>query len=446
MVGRPSSSKGKPRASNGDSPPPYFPPVYVAETRTTEVVTTTTTTQLFSLPLLRRKPSHDVFGIAHREKELPQVPDPLPPSFSTTSALALASIGLSLPHSSPQLTPRNSSEVNTVSFGGDSPPSTSLHPRGLLHRPGQRARAASSIVTEAQAARRRSRGLSLNASALLSLGPSDPKGKGKQTEYTESPEPSPKLLSRKPSFWSRKKANASSQELSEPEHPLPSEKLLHPLPLPQLPTFQPSSPFEVDIVSDNSPATPSSSTHHRRGLSRSHSERAGSSTFVPFPERSSTLLSPGGQPRFHTPPHAQAMRPATADAAHPPHNHNHFQQQPPSPSSPPMPTRVHARRRSMTNPPLLQRLSMGLFSSNASSSSGSSPINSTPPPLPTTPVSLHASPRPSFVNPSTAPAAPRPSSSKAPGPPSANESPEVYLQRILMTVSKAEITTILASR
>ncbi|KAH8835319.1 hypothetical protein DL96DRAFT_1519946 [Flagelloscypha sp. PMI_526] len=330
-----------------------------------------------------------------------------------------------MPHTIPQHPgppSRSSSEVNTVAFASSSSPASYLYPTA-------RSRAMTSVADEDQLVRRRSRGLSLNAAALLSMGSgNDVKGKAKDSSHPDSPRGSPKVLSRRPSFWSRKKSAPSTHE---PAPPPPQEDQAHlapSLPLPELPSLLPISPFEIDLTPER-PASPPKMvrSHHQRGLSRSHSERGGSSRYVPKQEQSSTLL-----PSPHPSPTTR-MRPSTADS--PPIG---FGFNPPTPDVS-RPSTFHeqagpnSRRRSLTNPPLLQRWSMGLFSSN-SSSHGPSPMQpSTPPPLPS--VSLESSPRPSISRPS-----------HNPGPPVENESPELYLQRILMTVSKAEVTTVLASR
>ncbi|KAI0669996.1 hypothetical protein C8Q78DRAFT_976061 [Trametes maxima] len=107
----------------------------------------------------------------------------------------------------------------------------------------------------------------------------------------------------------------------------------------------------------------------------------------------------------------------------------------PSPAHPP-PTQQDVRPRAQTNPPLLHRLSVNLFGS----SSGHTPTSANSPNVldgqaVTTPPSSLGSSRPSLSKPSV----------EIPRPRADEESPEVYLSRLVEAVSKAEVASILAS-
>ena len=97
-----------------------------------------------------------------------------------------------------------------------------------------------------------------------------------------------------------------------------------------------------------------------------------------------------------------------------------------------------AASRALTNPPLLHRLSINLFGS--SSPGTHTPTSSSSPNVfdghVTSPPSSLGSSRPSLSKPSV----------EIPRPRSDEESPEVYLQRVVEAVSKADVATVLASR
>lgn len=243
----------------------------------------------------------------------------------------------------------------------------------------------------------------------------------------------PTKLARRSSFWSRKKVVSPPSGSLTPARR--SEASL--VPLPALPPF---SPFDMDMMkpsTQNNIQPESLKPHHTRGLSRSHSEKARRS------QKPSELHAPPLPPNLilpapDSPRPERIRRPATADASIPPSPQ--FMPNSAFTSSPlasptlekgetlpdPPPSR---RPRAQTNPPLLRRLSMNLFSSPSPSSNHG--VTS-----PSTSTSAIQSPL-------------RASTSKpnpVPKPHVDEESPEVYLTRLMVSVSKAEIGGILASR
>ncbi|KAJ6519521.1 hypothetical protein C8R45DRAFT_951795 [Mycena sanguinolenta] len=490
---------------NSNQPPPFklsSAPLLVAETTTTtQVLTTTTThtTHFFSLPLWKKRPAtpthappngrHSAFGVdvsgegrIHRpyvEKDLPPTPpdEPVfpvrlagtnstassshateedarvssfPPSLGSrksfaasqpTAALAHASLGLGLPHGIRNASAASSSsEVNTVAFAAVSEPR--LQPHALPRaKSANKLRTTSAVhapavvdLSDSEGSKRRTRGMSLGTTAsFLNLGMTDAKGKGREAE---EPQPAPMRsppkvsLARRASFWSRNRKSVAIDA-----EPIPQRDNI---PLPSLPSVQPLTPFTMDDfpVSASSPHG-----RHSRGLSRSYSERSGVPQTPPLP-------SP--RENGHSRPRRASRRPATADSTT---RSPSFLESPPPPlPPPPLPTFEPSaqfvaepaadehppapprRARAQTNPPLLYRLSMNLFShSNASSAHPSALIHDSPQNSPA--LSASNSPRPSFNKPP----------SVIPKPEIDHESPEIYLDRLLLAVSKAEVAGILAS-
>ncbi|KAJ7042551.1 hypothetical protein C8F04DRAFT_1076289 [Mycena alexandri] len=504
MVGRFSLGNSQDPPPPYKTPPA---PLLVAETTTTtqtQVLTTTTTqtTHFFSLPLWRKRPAtptpvapvvrHTVFGVEvsedgrmhgrdrfRVEKDLPPTPpdepafpvriaandaarhapeeDPRLSSFfpttssrksfaasQSTAALAHASLGLGLPHAMRNPSASSStSEVNTVAFGTSpmSPPeprtlNTIRRAKSSLKLRVTSAAAEPPVTIElsnSEGGKRRTRGMSLGTTAaFLNLGGgSDAKGKSRESEEHPGGGTPPKpSLARRASFWSRKKA--ATMDLPEP---LPQRKAI---PLPSLPSVVPITPFTMD---DMPMSASSAHSKHSRGLSRSYSERAG----VPPTPKSSA--SDSGFPR----PRRTSRRPATADSTA---RSPSFLDSPPPPlPTPPLPVPVvepakpapisvpaqdsHIssplrRPRAQTNPPLLYRLSMNLFSSSTAPSL-TQPLHDSPQNSPT--LSASNSPRVSLNRPP----------SVVPKPEIDHESPELYLSRLLLAVSKAEVAGILAS-
>ncbi|KIK71180.1 hypothetical protein GYMLUDRAFT_66390 [Collybiopsis luxurians FD-317 M1] len=474
------------------SPPPYNEndpsPLIFAETTVTrtEIVTTTTqtTTHFFSLPLWKRRAAQaststrgavdaDEMGFStsssnfRLDKELPPTPPDssgqaspftssrgpsrrtsveqetslpslfLPsdsgrvsfgnsPTHTSTSALAQATLGLPhvLPHASAS---SSSSEINSIAFASPLSSSEILSPRARSKQ-----RAVSTVgpspPVDLQSQQRRTRGLSLGPNGFLGFGTGDDKGKGKGKEAekeSDSPNSTPSKLSRRASFWSRKKISTSPETL-----PPARRSEVNLVPLPSLPPF---SPFSIDMTKESTSDTqPLQSTKplHSRGLSRSHSEKA----------RRSALKPPDPLP---LPPKLSGSsgvrRPMTADGPSPRLNLSSLSSALVTSSPLASPTLEKAekslvkleipppqRPRAQTNPPLLRRLSMNLFSSSSSS------------PLPPSPTPAVASPSPLRISTTSKPAS-------VPKPQMDEESPEIYLERLMVSVSKAEIGGILAS-
>ncbi|KAJ7655122.1 hypothetical protein DFH06DRAFT_1201661 [Mycena polygramma] len=446
-----------------DPPPPYktsSPPLIVAETTTTTQVLTTTTTHttFFSLPLWKKRPAtptpavarHSVFGVDvsedgrvqgrdrfRVEKDLPPTPPDegvFPVRLPGTNGTARHAPEQDAVSTSPFQGSRKSfaaaqstaALVNTVAFATGPAESSELRPQSKTLR-----RAKSSLkfrttsafeppvtieVSASEGGKRRMRGSSLGTTAaFLNLGGSDAKGNGKDIEEQPQPQPvrsPPKpSLSRRASFWSRKK----TATVDVPPEPTPLQR--ESIPAPSLPSVLPLTPFTMDDL----PVPSSSHSEHTRGLSRSYSERAG----VPLtpPPRPATADSTTRSPSFlNSPP--PPLPPPPLPAADPDPRAG--------PASTPDSTAPSRRPRAHTNPPLLYRLSLNLFSSSTSTQ--------TPPLIHDSPqnspnLSASNSPRVSFNKPP----------SVIPKPEVDHESPEIYLSRLLLAVSKAEVAGILAS-
>ena len=428
--------KNTPR-TNQTPPPPYQddnqpsdnqPSLIVTETTTrTEVVTTTTqtTTHFLSLPAWRqrsknngthlRRPStagsievtEEHAPFRQRNKELPPTPSGLPlllsrPSAMTsnrhqdpsqlTSSLSQSLHGfgyaqLALPQTSGSST-LHESEVNTVVFVPASSQSQPVSEPSLnIKRPeDSHGLGVSSYLTSPKEIERRTRGISLFGFTSTFDDKVDPKTKEQAWEPASE---QLKPLTRKLSFWSRKKAR------SQPRPFTAHGDFSH---------FHDSC--EINL-SDSTPSSHSAQKlQPRNPLSHSFSERPQSYYPVASPDIS---ISP--------PPSSPTRRPTTADN--------------------PGPIRIAApsfsrtsgqtclpRPRSQTNPPLLRRLSLNVFSSQPLLTSS---LTSSPSSL----LSASSNPyRSSVIIPH----------------PLEEESPGIYLDRLMDTVSKAEITKILASR
>ncbi|KAF7791941.1 hypothetical protein EIP86_002967 [Pleurotus ostreatoroseus] len=368
---------------------------------------------------------------------------------TSTALLARAALGLTLPPLSFNPTPSPSAtpatEVNTVSFiAPPIPPSTS--PLQMSQQNVRRAKSfqrmpdGSGEVAHAEVREsRRTRGLSLGP---LHFG-ADEKAEAKETE--SKPERR-KSLSRKSSFWSRKR-NDSRAAVPPVPPPPPAGQFLH---RPSLPSLNPVSPFRIDT---NAPEVPSVSLEEHNAaqtdLRRRHSERTPSQSSKPMSEspgptspksprrlKRPSTANPAGSPRpassyFPSSPSTLTGSPTLTSSPLP-------QDEAPASSSTPVPQVTFSRPRSQTNPPFLHRLSMNLFGSSPSSS----PVNGS-----TLGDSHVKTPRTSFSS-SSRPSLSRPSpkaSVEIPRPRHEEESPEVYLSRLLEAVSKAEVATVLAS-
>ncbi|KAI0757099.1 hypothetical protein C8Q80DRAFT_1245438 [Daedaleopsis nitida] len=360
-----------------------------------------------------------------------------------TAVLARAALGLGLPHAAPAtVSPSSSStEVNTVSFFPHLPSMTDLrrsnpmlrHAKSFYKEPETPVdEAPQSAIRE----RRRTRGLSLGPLSLMS---SDSKGKQREIELDVGPSEQ-KPLARKSSFWTRKRVNSRLDSTAVPPSPTPQ---------PAIPAFPPVSPFYV-----NTPVpSPGLSVNQAVDLQRRHSERSRKQSL----RKDDGKAPPDASPRLsttsvHTRRRRGPQRPQTADAA-PTSPHISFFAEPrplvASPHSSPLPTPLEqpappvppeSRNRSQTNPPLLHRLSVNLFGGSSSSTTHTPTSTSSPNYLDgqgvTSPPSSVGSSRPSLsLKPSV----------EVPRPRSDEESPEVYLQRLVEAVSKTEVATVLAS-
>ena len=360
-----------------------------------------------------------------------------------TTVLAHASLGLGLPHVMPHHGASSSSLDITAprnASGNQNGTDTGVA-RSIIRKAKSFQKLRQEPPTESSQEtrqRRRSRGLSLGPFHF----PVD--GKGKERE----PESPAKSISRKSSFWRRRKDSSKTPVHSEPEKSLP------PVPNPPadgngpIHVQPPLPPATINDGSDRNgapipapgqPLAPkrntllrSRSTH----LQRSHSER------MPSGIRPSSAHGPSQ----HTPFKSSELprlpgRPSTAGALSSTSRSTHltpsvsFASITPQPitdrvdSFPLDPTKP--RPRASTNPPLLHRLSMNLFSSS--------------PPMPALPhTQLTGSPDASTIS------SPRPSTSKQsidiPKPRFDEETPKQYVDRLTDTIPKSDIASVLASR
>lgn len=379
-------------------------------------------------------------------KHVPPIPSP---HSQPTLALAHAALGLGLPHVMPQASPSSSSaEVNTVAFMTAPVPNQGRRNISGIRRAKstQKVNEQSSSEQAGVTAERRARGLSVVTGPLLQLGNESEPGKGKAKEIDDNykTQPSPKTVSRRSSFWTRRKNGPSSETATRS-----SQVIAEALPVPSLPTVQPVSPFNLDLrTSSPTPLDHDVASQHSRSLSRSHSERARSQR---RPKTASGDVKPAeGLPKAPA-RNRTSQRPSTADAyARSRARSFFFDSTQPEASSPQPSTLSHTqetfpesrpserqsqavRPRAQTNPPLLHRLSANLFSSPASNHTTNVPENYiTRSPA----VSSTDSQRPSLSK----------HAAEIPKPQTDEESPEVYLKRLLAAVSKAEVAAVLASR
>lgn len=439
-------------------------------TTRTEVVTTTTTTHTFSLPYWRKRNTTKLPTSQHEvqptslpksrtptlliDKALPptppldsEVPNPQRPVVhselesvqhegpqahrksttvpQSTIALAHAALGIGLPHASASF---SRSEANTIPFMS---PYSSRPPSGSSPRPStspglRRSKSSHRVQSrdisenhehvddsrESQVLERRRRGLSFGATSLLNVNHnSDAKGKGKTPDspslLSESPKSSAKSLTRKSSFWNRKKATQATESSVESTPVLSDSVVL----LPPLPPVLHVSPFNISSFSDVSQSVNTANATRAMQLSRSQSEGS---------QALESIMISTSEPQMlcSTPPIPWTNSP----------------QDSPSTSkimlSGEAPPAYRPRRQAST--PLLHRLSMGVFSSGESSPSSSIPPNN----------NSHFS----FRSPSHHPS-PHKIDNPIPKPLfGQEEAPEVYLTRLKAAVSKAEVAGILASR
>ena len=261
-----------------------------------------------------------------------------------------------------------------------------------------------SSSTTASSRDRRPRGLSFSSSTLLGFG-GDNKTKGKEKDV--NPGKLSPNLTRRGSFWSRKRNISHSPEANVPSTPS---------------SIAPTSAVHTSPSRPQGKQTPL----HVRGLSRSLSERS-------FVTRSSPTVLENGT---STTNFSHRNRPSSAKLSqspswggflHPPSKTRNSKElndaQQPSHSDK---ARTTSRRRAQTNPPLLHRLSLNIFSF----------ATSPPSPNPQSIPILDLPNTPSIEKLKTSI-----SKSVRDG-----ESPAAYVRRLVSSVSKAEVAGILASR
>lgn len=381
-----------------------------------------------------------------------------------TMALARASLGLGLTDIRLQPSSSTSSlDINTVAFTENYREMSSDAAVASMRRTksSQKLRTAISSSAHDSSGRTSVENGGTMRKRVISMGTNSmfqsiEKGKGKETDESVG-----QSLARRPSFWSRRKKDAP------PPPPTASDSMQ-----PSLLSVIPVSPLIIDLAATSSPTT---SQPRSPRLSRSLSERGSSHSpssprttefsiyeTLPSPKRSprSPMYRPATADSTAQPsPREPSLRPTTADAslryptgvfsADPSSLRPELPSMKPSitlPSQQMSSQDSHAshsptsqrRPRAQTNPPLLHRLSVNLFSSSGpvstTKSSGVFGPN----------MFTSSSPIASTSN------SPRPSTSKkpveVPKPHLDDESPEAYIERLLHIVSAAEIAGILASR
>lgn len=418
-------------------PPPYCQslcPLLLAETTTTrtEVVTTTTTettTQLFSIPYWRKRhisqptsPKCRTFegfsGPAKsRSSHLLQLDKELPPTplnvvgshiisdqFISPQISTVCSKPQSAPTHQPALMLHSSPSLHLdTSVTSPLPSSTPVPSAPLLSPPSQLRRAKSTqrlqtfgvTVDKDHLVQRRRRGVSFGASSLLGIGTSDAKSKGKGKEADpecNSSRSSPKPLSRKSSFWSKKK----TQQLYESTRPTQTQDdvilTLPPLPIVDVSPFAAEFPLQhIESLTTNPSVAPLPT--------KRCSDKAES--------RSATLgsITTSSRHSLDAPVHILPKQ----DSLFVP------------------------RPRIQTPSTLFHRISLGVFSSPEPSPSSTSSL--------TRPFSQNLSLQ--LAN--SIPIAAK-SDASIPKPAIDNESPEVFVSRLKTQVSKAEVASILASK
>ena len=363
-----------------------------------------------------------------------------PPTRQSTAALAHASLGLGLPHVMPSQGASSSSlditalrKPSNIQNDADTGVARSIMRKAKSFQKLRPDPPPEDLQDLRQ--HRRSRG--------LSLGPLHFAAEGKDKEC--EPESPPKALSRKSSFWRRRKDSLKNLVHSEPQKSLPpvpnppTDGKGHLLLQPPLPLTRLNDTGNVPGPMHGQPSTPRRTTLLRSRSSliqRSHSER------MPPGVRPS---SAHGLSQYTTSKSSEMMRlpgrPSTAGALSSSPRSSHLTPSISFSSITPQPITDRAdsfpldlskpRARASTNPPLFHRLSMNLFSSS--------------PPIPALPhTQLTNSPETSTIS------SPRPSTSKQsidiPKPRTSEESPKQYVDRLTESIPKSDIATVLASR
>jgi hypothetical protein len=352
-------------------------------------------------------------------------------------ALAQAALAIGLPHGMPQASASSSrSDVTSPAFltvPQPSRPSSCVRRARSLHQLSRTFwRDDNDNIHASPEGPRRSRRTSFGPANAL-----DSEGKGDRNTVEDIPShiTPPRKLVRKASFWNRK-----HNDLVKPAVPLPpadplrnsSDHLSHILP--SLPPLTPLR-FDANILSSSR----SSQTEEHLPPSPPGLNRRSESCNRPLPP-SPAASSPDLSMRTLQTQSPGRRRPSTADSAadrsrtlsyvHPPGHSSPLAPTPPQNPDVATPRRT-ARPRSQTNPAfLLHRLSANIFSFSSSSLS--------PPTSGTNRVHTNHSPG----------ASPRASTSKLPPPKPRpdEESPVAYVDRLLGTISKADVASVLASR
>jgi len=384
--------------------------------------------------------------------QLPEVEELLPPTPST-AALAFASLGAGLPHvlSHASKSPSPSEAQLAASMPKTRPSNHTVRKSKSAHKlrisPEQSISPSTSFESNIP---KRARGFSHGASALFGLATTDSmkkaKGEDPSTGKLEMPTGTvPKLLSKKTSFWSKRKSKPSPQTPFEPTN----SPLTH---LPPPPP--PLSPFKIDIkiTPSVSPTPLPAQRLSRRYSTHAHAE---------LPVNIGTMHFAGSR------------RPATADSSAP-YMKQLLPRKPSPPSFQPLAmtsleriqasrlvgaTSVPPRPRSHTNPSLMRRLSLSRL---LIPSSIKTPLpypkaktSSSPHSLNKSSASLHPHLNDlNNISPESAVFIESPLSTKSrihfddrEGLPSnLQESPEAYVESLQSTVNRAEIAGLLAAR
>ena len=379
-------------------------------------------------------------SLSHRPSN--QFPPPTtasPPARPSPSqakiALAQAALAIGLPHGMPQASASSSrSDVTSPAFltvpQPNRPPSSGVRRVKSLHQLSRTFWRDDNDNTHASPER-------LSISRRTSFGPANAlDSEGKRNRHTVEDLPSHitpprKSLVRKPSFWNRKHNDFLKPTAAVPPTG-PRNSFDHlPHTLPSLPPLTPLR-FDTNILCSShlsqteEQLPPSPPGLNPRSESRNH-------PLPPSPAASSPDLSvktlPTKSPGRRRPYTADstADRSRTLSYVHPPDHSSPLAPTPPQNPDVATPRRA-ARPRSQTNPAfLLHRLSANIFSFSSSSLSP-----------PTSRVHTNHTPRDS----------PRASTSKLPPPKPRpdEESPVAYVDRLLGTISRADVASVLASR
>ncbi|KAF8912823.1 hypothetical protein CPB84DRAFT_1759590 [Gymnopilus junonius] len=331
---------------------------------------------------------------------------------AVTTALAHASLGLGFPHASIAF-PRP--EVNSIPFGSTSSPlsspiisSSTVRRVKSLHRfqksqsfEGHRDFDKAKGQAESE---RRQRGLSFTATSFLNLSTSETKGKGRESQElhveSESTKGVRRSLSRKASFWSRKK-EPRQPETSNPVKETKGDSILI---LPPLPAVYQTSPFNISEFPNVPQKISENHSSSSAVLPNSYSENIRITECPSISNPISSLPCP-----------------------------NSPQPKPPDGTLDSLPPKVHIsaapRPRKQTSTPFLHRLSLAVFSSTD--------VPPTPS-LSTGHSQLLACPTPRHTPQKQETPVPKPLDGDV-------ESPEIYLARLRSTVTRAEVAGILAS-